>query len=188
MALAGGNVLRTRQQQLCFPPVVPRNSGPSGLADWRIRRPFRRRDRLCTVLRRVPLHLGSAPTMGASSRARAAMRLHSLPLRSKLFMEDDVIQLCRHLFQRHFLVLLPEEHGVDRRARITRSLPWSDGFAFISGDHVGDQQEFIGQLAGFWVTQRKAFLVLFHAGDEHFWRHVEEACIKVNPSARLAIH
>ncbi len=63
-----------------------------------------------------------------------------------------------------------------RRARNTRSLPWTIAAGSLRLD-VADQQEAVPELAVA-IGQREVFLVLLHRQDQAFLRHGEERAIE----------
>ena len=62
----------------------------------------------------------------------------------------------------------------ERRARSTRSLPATICLPPSLRDHVGDDDESVGKLAGLGIAQGEIFLVRAHRGLKNFLRHVHE--------------
>ncbi len=96
---------------------------------------------------------------------------HALELVAKLAVIDDLLEQRNSLLQGLLAVLVIEEAGI-LQPRPHHALVAVDDVARIGELHVGDDEEFSGQLARA-VEEREILLVLPHGEDEALLRHLQ---------------
>ena len=157
-----------RRRRRHLPCRAGRSSGPSRPAAREIRPPRRWSGRPWPGARRVRPSSTSAPILAAISPASLAMRSTRSILGAQLGVEDDALERLDPAFQRVLAVLVPEEFGV-RQAGAQHPLIAGDDFlAAVFGDHVGDQGEAVGHLAGLGIAQAEILLMRAHRGLQDF--------------------